>query len=280
MHINTAKTFIEIIESGSFFKASEQLHVTQSTISMRISSLEENLGQKLFIRNKAGVKPTPAGLKFYKYAVQITQSWQQAQLEIGLPQGIDKYLQFVCDFNSSQQTMINVLDHFCAKNQHYATSLSFANDKDLALGVKSGQFDIAFSYHPQINNELRFCEAFQETLILVSKESRDLMYWDPDYIYVDYGKSFKDQHKLSYPIDETPKITLNSGDLALQYILKNGGSAYIRESCCQKHITAKELYRVPDAPSISLSCYLLYAKGVDEQIWFKHLLEYLNQDKN
>ncbi len=277
MHINTAKTFIEIIETGSFFKASEQLHVTQSTISMRINALEENLGQKLFIRNKAGVKPTPAGLKFYKYAVQITQSWQQAQLEIALPQGIDKYLQFVCDYNVPHQTMINVLNHFCASNQHYASSLKFANDRDIARGIKSGQFDIAFSYHPQINNELRFCEAFQETLILVSKEPRELMHWDPDYVYVDYAKSFRDQHKLIYPIDETPKITLHSSDLALQYILQNGGSAYLRESSCQKHISEKALYRVPNAPSISLSCYLLYTKGLDEQLWFKHLFNYLNK---
>ena len=278
MHINTAKTFIEIIETGSFFKASEQLHVTQSTISMRINALEANLGQKLFIRNKAGVKPTPAGLKFYKYAVQITQSWQQAQLEVALPQGIDKYLQFVCGYNFPQHIIINVLSHFCANNQQYATSLNFASDKDLALGVKSGEFDIAFSYNPQINNELRFCEAFQETLILVSKEPRDLMHWDPNYVYVEYGKSFRDQHKLAYPIDETPKVTLYSGELALQYILKNGGSAYLRENSCQKHIRAKELYRVPNAPSISIRCYLLYAKGMDEQPWFKHLLDYLKKN--
>ncbi len=274
MHINTAKTFIEIIETGSFFKASERLHVTQSTISMRINALEENLGQKLFIRNKAGVKPTPAGIKFYKYAVQITQSWQQAQFEIALPQGIEKYLRFVCDYNVPQQTVINLLSHFCADNQRYASNLHYAEDKDLALNIKSGQFDIAFSYHPQINNELRFYEAFQETLILVSNKPRDLMYWDPDYIYVDYGKSFRDQHQLAYPIDETPKITLRSSDLALQYILSNGGSAYLRQSCCQQYIETQQLYEIPAAPAITQSCYLLYAKGAEEQEWFKHLLDY------
>lgn len=275
MHINTAKTFIEIIETGSFFKASEQLHVTQSTISMRINALEENLGQKLFIRNKAGVKPTPAGLKFYKYAVHITQSWQQAQLELSLPQGIEKYLQFGCEHSLPNSVIIDLISHFCANKKSYASHLSYASNKDLALGLKNGQFDVAFSYQPQISNELRFIEAFQEELILVSNQPRELMYWDPDYIYVDYGQPFHDQHQLAYPIDETPKITLHSGDLALAYLLKHSGSGYLTRNSCEVYINSGELFEVAGAPAIYRSCYLLYAKGIQDNEWFAQLLNYL-----
>ena len=44
MDIELARTFLEIVETGNFIGASKRLNVTQSTISMRIKSLEETLG--------------------------------------------------------------------------------------------------------------------------------------------------------------------------------------------------------------------------------------------
>jgi len=64
MDIELARTFLEIVSTGSFIRASERLHVGQTTVSARIRLLEQQLGQKLFIRNKAGAILTPAGERF------------------------------------------------------------------------------------------------------------------------------------------------------------------------------------------------------------------------
>jgi DNA-binding transcriptional LysR family regulator len=45
MDIDRARTFLEIIHSGSFLKASERLHVTQTTVSARIRTLEGEIGR-------------------------------------------------------------------------------------------------------------------------------------------------------------------------------------------------------------------------------------------
>jgi len=39
MNIELARTFLEIIRSGNFNKAAERLHVTQSTVTMRVKAL-------------------------------------------------------------------------------------------------------------------------------------------------------------------------------------------------------------------------------------------------
>ena len=50
MDIELARTFIEIVSTGSFIRASERLNVAQTTVSARIRSLEQQLGRPLFIR--------------------------------------------------------------------------------------------------------------------------------------------------------------------------------------------------------------------------------------
>ena len=54
MDIELARTFLAVVETGSFFDAANKVHVTQSTVSMRIRSLEDQLGQSVFDRGKNG----------------------------------------------------------------------------------------------------------------------------------------------------------------------------------------------------------------------------------
>ncbi len=61
MDITLARTFLDIVSAGSFVRAAERLHVTQTAVSARVRTLEEQVGATLFVRNKAGASLTPAG---------------------------------------------------------------------------------------------------------------------------------------------------------------------------------------------------------------------------
>ena len=61
MDTELARTFLEIVSTGSFVHAAERLHVGQTTVSARIRLLEERLGRQLFVRNRNGATLTPAG---------------------------------------------------------------------------------------------------------------------------------------------------------------------------------------------------------------------------
>ncbi|MGH6903755.1 MAG: LysR family transcriptional regulator, partial [Geminicoccaceae bacterium] len=56
METELARTFLTVVAAGNFISAAERLHVTQSTVSARIHTLEEQLGSSLFVRNKAGAR--------------------------------------------------------------------------------------------------------------------------------------------------------------------------------------------------------------------------------
>ena len=62
------RTFLEVTTTGSFLLSAEKLHVTQSTISARIKSLENQLNQKLIVRNRNGCSLTTAGRIFQRHA--------------------------------------------------------------------------------------------------------------------------------------------------------------------------------------------------------------------
>lgn len=67
---SNAQTFCRLIEIGSFSKVASKLGISQSTISRRISLLEENLGTTLLRRNTRSYELTEAGQKFYNAFTQ------------------------------------------------------------------------------------------------------------------------------------------------------------------------------------------------------------------
>ena len=60
--------FVAVVESGSFSAAAERLSMTKSAVSKRISSLEDNLGTRLFHRSTRKLTLTEAGEQFSDYA--------------------------------------------------------------------------------------------------------------------------------------------------------------------------------------------------------------------
>ena len=60
--------FVAVVESGSFSAAAERLRMTKSAVSKRISSLEDNLGTRLFHRSTRKLTLTEAGEQFSDYA--------------------------------------------------------------------------------------------------------------------------------------------------------------------------------------------------------------------
>lgn len=55
------RAFLKIAETRNFTRAANDLHVSQSALTVQIQQLEENLGVQLFDRNKRGVTLTAAG---------------------------------------------------------------------------------------------------------------------------------------------------------------------------------------------------------------------------
>lgn len=82
--------FVAVVESGSFSLASERLGMTKSAVSKRISSLEDNLGTRLFHRSTRKLTLTESGEQFSDYARNSVYIAQQGIAAATLNQGNPK----------------------------------------------------------------------------------------------------------------------------------------------------------------------------------------------
>jgi DNA-binding transcriptional LysR family regulator len=71
MELRVLRYFVEAAREGSMTNAAQKLHVTQPTLSKQIKDLEEELGQKLFVRGSYNIRLTTEGELLYKRALDI-----------------------------------------------------------------------------------------------------------------------------------------------------------------------------------------------------------------
>jgi DNA-binding transcriptional LysR family regulator len=102
--VDQLRTFIAIAETGSFTRAADIVHKTQSAVSMQMKRLEERLGRPIFARDGRASKLTEDGERLLDYArriiklnVEVLAAFSDAELtgrvRLGVPDDYaDRYL--------------------------------------------------------------------------------------------------------------------------------------------------------------------------------------------
>jgi DNA-binding transcriptional LysR family regulator len=73
LDLDQLKTFVAIAESGSFTRAADVVHKTQSAVSMQMRRLEERIGKPIFSRDGRQSKLTEDGERLLGYARRIVR---------------------------------------------------------------------------------------------------------------------------------------------------------------------------------------------------------------
>ncbi len=73
LDIDQLRTFIAIAETGSFTKAAEVVHKTQSAVSMQMKRLEERIERPIFARDGRASKLTEDGARLLDYARRLVK---------------------------------------------------------------------------------------------------------------------------------------------------------------------------------------------------------------
>jgi DNA-binding transcriptional LysR family regulator len=85
MDIRQLETFLWIARLGSISEACKRLHVTQSTLSMRLRALEIDLRVPLFDRGHKRLTLTAKGRDLVRYAEKIVETVKQARMYVADP---------------------------------------------------------------------------------------------------------------------------------------------------------------------------------------------------
>ena len=78
MEISRLKTFLYVVQFGSFQKAADKLFLSQRTVSKQISQMEAELNIQLVERGTNNIALTPAGRAFYASAQDVVNNYDHA----------------------------------------------------------------------------------------------------------------------------------------------------------------------------------------------------------
>lgn len=262
MDIAQAKTFLEIAETGSFVAAAAHLNVTQTAVSARIRSLEDQIGRRLFVRNKAGARLTPAGERFLRHARTLVQVWDRARAQVALPQGHTDIVGVGAETSLWNPLLVDWLGWMKREAPGIALRVDVDTSARLLEAVHSGILDLAVLYEPPPQGAGIVVELLhEEKLVLVTTQDGDPM---ADYVDIDWGPAFQASLRAAFPQLSVPAISISHGPLALAYLVETGGSSYFRLSAVRPYLETGRLRQVPTAPEFSHSMYMVYSSRIEQ----------------
>ena len=265
MDIETARTFLEIVSSGSFVAAAERLHLTQTAVSARVRSLEQQLGQPVFVRSKTGARLTPEGQRFVRHATNLVQSWERARQQMALPPGREDGIRIGAESSIWQPLLADWLVWMHRACPTVALNAEIETPPRLLDRIDDGSLDLAILYNPLPRPGL-VCELLLEERLMMVSTDRDARIDPQCYVHVDWGDGFLLNLQAAFPQWPAPSVSISLGPLALEYLLNVGGIGYFRAGIVAPFIESGRLFPVREAPVFSHAASAVYAAQDDRTL--------------
>lgn len=251
------KTLVATVEHGSFSKAAETLHLTQSAVSQRVKFLEERFGHKLLDRSGSKLALTAAGEIVYEGAQRVL-AIQDALLH-DLERLDDKQgITLCCTPTFGTVFLPKVLNCFTMENSsNVDLKFLFSSPGPAVEGVRNHEFDLAIIEHCNEidlsafgvchlpNDELAFVGAASLELSVPMVELEDLL--ERRLLTRKEGCSSRKLletglTKVGKQLEDFSGV-LTSDDLHLtcQTVLAGGGVAYMSKDIVKDHLAAGRL---------------------------------------
>jgi DNA-binding transcriptional LysR family regulator len=159
--------FLEVARLNSVSRAAESLYVTQPTLTARLHSLERELGERLFVRARHGMRLTEAGRAFIPYAERAVRALREGRRAIeDLESGSSGQLQIAAAPAVSTYILPAVLESFVATHPRVEVAVRTGHSEDVLRMVLTDEAQIGLGRalrHPEIQLQ----PFYEEELILV-----------------------------------------------------------------------------------------------------------------
>jgi len=80
--LSAMRTFVRVVESGSFSAVADESQTTQSAVSKQVAALERQLGAKLLIRTTRSLALTEEGARYFEQARRLVAEIAEAESDL------------------------------------------------------------------------------------------------------------------------------------------------------------------------------------------------------
>ncbi len=285
MNIENIETFYTVAQFKSFQKAADALVVTQSGISRRIQSLENELGVSLFNRNPQSVSLTKHGVAFYSYANRLLTVYngclaalkevKKNTITIGMPYTLYGFLADVFARFIRESAVPLVIR--CASSKDVYDELI---DQTVDLGITSAIYPSAQVEYKEIYRERLVCvaapaltESFSNSVV---KSMPFIFVWMHNFKsspWIEFYHTLNDHPQFDI------KVELNYFEGARELALKGVGYTTLPYSEVKNQLESGELVEVhiPDLNLPFRSAYIATYKQTNSSEDLKALSRLLGE---
>jgi DNA-binding transcriptional LysR family regulator len=172
ININQLKIFESVLRLKSMTLAAHELFLTQSGVSQHIKSLEDELGQSLFVRNKGELFPTAKAQILYGACLRSFRELEDSLQKISSldQQTIEGPLRLGVPTEFGHNIVIPLLTRWAEFYPKVQIDFIYGYSTEMVHQLEKGQIDLAFIDLFKKNSKVTAHPVYTENLILVASE--------------------------------------------------------------------------------------------------------------
>ena len=168
MELRHLQTFHAAVHHGSFVRAAESLKYAQSTITLQVQQLEQDLGVKLFERDGRRLRLTEAGRLLRDRTERLLEGVTSLRETMAaLATGDAGFVRFGAIEPAASRRLAPLLVQFSQERPNVRLSLEVSGTVSVSERVASGELDAGLCSPPSGRLSLRFEPLFVEPMALL-----------------------------------------------------------------------------------------------------------------
>lgn len=225
MTFEQVETFLTIVKCGNISLAANLLFVSQSTISNRIQTLEEELSILLLNRKKGcrTVELTAHGKLFVPIAQQWISLWKDTQ-HIKSLEKIESLVIGSVDLVNTF-TFVPFYQNYLKNFSNIKLKINTFHSSEIHSLVENRVIDIGYVFSQVRYMDIISKPIYRELMYLIC--DKDSKYYDNIHpkeldlnneVFLNWGQDYQQWHDLYWNSHDYPAITVNTGSLIYNYL--------------------------------------------------------------
>src|SRR5690606_26940830 len=167
--------------------------------------------------------------------------WQRAQLEVSLSNQHRDHLAVGATLSLWPGFLLKWVSRLRTESPDIAVSAVTAPAPVLTQRLIEGTLDLAVMYRPIQPPGYVIEHLFDEEFVLVSSARPGSRRGSNDYVFVDWGPDFQQDHAAAYPELIHPVLSLDLGSIGIDYLLQYDASDYLPLRIVQSYLARGRL---------------------------------------
>ena len=179
MNLNQLHYFSRLAETQHYTKAAEELDISQPSLSHAISSLEKELGTRLFEKQGRNVVLTKYGAIFQEYVDESLKVLETGVKKVrSLTGQTEGLVELAYIYTLGSEFVPRIVSDFIRTHEELKVRFHFTvgNTSEVIQGIKEERFDIGFCSMAERESGIQFTPVGMENLVVVVPKGHPLSY--------------------------------------------------------------------------------------------------------